>query len=455
MEQVSVNSDETKNETEEVLDTSQMTLVASKWILDFLFVGICRRFKEGTYDAFNDAFSTYETVCQTPLLKGGSSKEKTLIGAFLACVMQGKNLDHRFDGDEAMPLMSAARSWFHLKDAVEDESLFDNIRLHLVVQSVAVCLEKGQRAQASKAVKWFEEHFEYPQKLVAKLSMIAEEMDTYHQLFTVFSFTRLLEVVHAFLDAYLAKNPSDFLLNEAVKAAHWPQSIDPTKEEDKVHRAALQTETKPNCELIMNKKLCVSLRRQSLNELLSSRASSSANGEEAVLSRGGGDSQKDDARPECKLHAVKRSHVSGRRLFSNKPSQLDASPDVDGVRQAKTALWNVRCFNMADKSGEITAVAKRKLWSPQTNVREPSTEMTPPMCIRQRRARAAEDSVIGGNKIRRKWSSELDTKLAQGVRRHGKGKWCQILKDSDFEGRTGSMLKDRWRILERSNKADC
>lgn len=46
----------------------------------------------------------------------------------------------------------------------------------------------------------------------------------------------------------------------------------------------------------------------------------------------------------------------------------------------------------------------------------------------------------------------MDKYLMDGVRRHGQGKWSRILLDYDFEGRTGVMLKDRWRVLVRSYK---
>lgn len=48
-----------------------------------------------------------------------------------------------------------------------------------------------------------------------------------------------------------------------------------------------------------------------------------------------------------------------------------------------------------------------------------------------------------------KWTPELDRFLKEGVRQHGAGKWARILLDYDFEGRTGTMLKDRWRTLTK------
>lgn len=52
-----------------------------------------------------------------------------------------------------------------------------------------------------------------------------------------------------------------------------------------------------------------------------------------------------------------------------------------------------------------------------------------------------------------KWTPKLDQFLEKGVRQYGVGKWARILLDYDFEGRTGTMLKDRWRTLTKGNLA--
>lgn len=53
-----------------------------------------------------------------------------------------------------------------------------------------------------------------------------------------------------------------------------------------------------------------------------------------------------------------------------------------------------------------------------------------------------------------KWTPELDRFLKEGVRQYGVGKWARILLDYDFKGRTGTMLKDRWRTLTKGSLAD-
>lgn len=39
---------------------SQVTAVANRWIFDFWFVSLCRRFKEGQFDEFNETLSTFQ-----------------------------------------------------------------------------------------------------------------------------------------------------------------------------------------------------------------------------------------------------------------------------------------------------------------------------------------------------------------------------------------------------------
>ncbi|KAK0152749.1 Telomeric repeat-binding factor 1 [Merluccius polli] len=50
---------------------------------------------------------------------------------------------------------------------------------------------------------------------------------------------------------------------------------------------------------------------------------------------------------------------------------------------------------------------------------------------------------------KKKWTPDMDEYLKIGVRTHGEGNWKLILLDHDFNGRTGTMLKDRWRILKK------
>ena len=54
------NKTATPNNTDESVQFSRVTAVASRWMQDFLFVSLCRRFKEGNLDAFNETLSTFK-----------------------------------------------------------------------------------------------------------------------------------------------------------------------------------------------------------------------------------------------------------------------------------------------------------------------------------------------------------------------------------------------------------
>lgn len=45
---------------EEDVSFSRVTAVATGWMLDFLFVSLCRSFKEAKLDEFNERLSTFE-----------------------------------------------------------------------------------------------------------------------------------------------------------------------------------------------------------------------------------------------------------------------------------------------------------------------------------------------------------------------------------------------------------
>ncbi|XP_029955475.1 telomeric repeat-binding factor 1 [Salarias fasciatus] len=340
---------------------SQVSAVATGWMFDFMFVSLCRHFKEEKYEDFNELISTLQVVSKTPSLKRTIYQEKTLICAFLSRLIHGEHLDVQFEEDESVtPLMSAAQVWSSLKGAVADDSLFDNITVLLLVQSVAVCLKEGQRSSASSALKWFENNIECPQKLRDKLSKIVDQKDTYHPFLMSFSFSRLLETVQIFLDAFLEKNPSDYLL-----------------------KAATETVQSSN-------------RREELedSELQKSSSTETTNGS----------------------HQKKKS--TKRKLL---PTKI-------------TDMWS-------PKSTKRLSVSVKRI--------------TPVEISRMKRNESVNNtSANKKRKSREKWTAELDKYLKDGVKRHGVGKWSRILMDYDFDGRTGTMLKDRWRILLKAHEVE-
>ncbi|XP_054478666.1 telomeric repeat-binding factor 1 isoform X2 [Anoplopoma fimbria] len=336
---------------------SQVTGVASQWILDFMFVSLCRRFKEGEFDEFNETLSTFQ---------GSVHHEKKIICAFLARVMHGNQLDVQFEEDvHVMPLMSAAKIWSTLKHTVEDESLFENITHLLLVQSVAVCLEKGKRSSASSAIKWFENNHEFPQNLIVKLSTIVTQREIYHPFIISFSYSRLLETIKSYLDAYLEKNPSDYLIKAATKMVQSSQNIEGfggCEDSSLSEEANKATESRK-----VNKKKDVCLRTK--RKLLSTKI------------------------PDVwQSDSCKKPFVSLRRISINKLSEMTSRKSMD------------------------TSKIKKPKKTPQ------------------------------------KWTPHLDKYLENGVKCHGQGNWSRILMDFDFEGRTGTMLKDRWRVLMKTHR---
>uniref|UniRef100_UPI003AAA7D48 telomeric repeat-binding factor 1 n=1 Tax=Centroberyx gerrardi TaxID=166262 RepID=UPI003AAA7D48 len=362
----------TTNITDKTVKFSHITAVATGWMLDFSFVSLCRHFKEGEVDEFTETLSTFQAIAEGHSLKTDHG-QKRMICAFLARIMHGKDFDVQFEEDDSvMPLMSAASIWPALRDTVADESLFENIANLLFVQSVAVCLEKGQRSMASSALKWFEKKHDFPQNLRVKLSTIVTQRDTYHPFLLSFSFSRLLETVRSYLDAYLEKNPSDYLLQAATKMVQSSQNMEAV--EDVVTRDESLSETTNNSteKDAKNKKSSTSVRAK--KKLLSTKIT-------------------DVWKPEsCK-----------------KPRVVLNSQAISKSEMARLTFQQ----ESPEKSLNTSKTKKPR---------------RPP----------------------KKWTRQLDKNLKDGVKLHGVGKWSRILLDYDFEGRTGTMLKDRWRVLMKT-----
>ncbi|XP_055085938.1 telomeric repeat-binding factor 1 isoform X1 [Periophthalmus magnuspinnatus] len=208
-----------KHETEEKEDSySQVTALVTDWMLDFLFVSLCRNFKEGNLGEFNKNLTSFQAISDDL-----PQNDKVFLCAFLARVMHGKELDVIFEEDHRVsPLMSAAKIWSGLKETVEDESLARNMTILLVVQAVAMCLEKG--SNASYTLQWFEKNVSLSSSLRVKLGTVIAQKDIYHPFIQSFSYSRLLETANTVVDLFLEKNPSDYLLKMATKAVQSSKS---------------------------------------------------------------------------------------------------------------------------------------------------------------------------------------------------------------------------------------
>lgn len=358
--------------TDENVSFARVTAVVTRWTLDFMFLSLCRRFKEGKLDEFNETLSTLEAVYQSSSLKKELHDEKMMICAFLARVMHGKQLDVQFEEDSCvMPLMSAAKIWSTLEGTLADEVLVNNIKILLLVQSVAVCMEKGQMSSASSALKWFENNHEFPENLRVKLTTIVTKKETYHPVLMSFSFSRLLETVQSYLDIYLEKNPSNYLLKAATKMVQSSKNMEGLGLKDVVTPDSSLSETANKSTEEIKKQegtLCLRTKRK----LLSTKIN-------------------DVWKPDT----CKKPYVSVRRISKSELAQMTSKTSAETPR---------------DKKVQKTRKAPRK------------------------------------------WTAQLDKYLKDGVKRHGQGKWSRILMDYDFEGRTGTMLKDRWRVLMKAHE---
>ncbi|XP_066530524.1 telomeric repeat-binding factor 1 [Hoplias malabaricus] len=223
--------------------------LARCWMMDFCFRCVCSSFRDKNREGFSKNIKVYEAIVDSEDDLPDDQKTKRTICCFLNRIMDGNDFEVHYDrNDSVTPLMSAVMVWENLQSAAEDSALFENIRNLLFIQSVGVCLEKGNVKLAANALQWLEKEAPLPEKMQMKLSTVVKKKDVYDKLLTTFSYNRLLDDINNFLDNFLQKHPSDFILKAATKVVEGRQErveseqevAQPTLNSSEMHEASAE-----------------------------------------------------------------------------------------------------------------------------------------------------------------------------------------------------------------------
>ncbi|XP_063062543.1 telomeric repeat-binding factor 1 [Engraulis encrasicolus] len=209
--------------TEEITSFKDVDRLVKSWIIDYLFLAITHHFKDRNTAEFMKTVKAFEVMIDGVELEESQMKKKLVCG-FLARIMDAKNLDVQYTHDEKVtPLMSAVTVWKAMDYAVADCNLHRTVMRLLFVQSVAICLEKGKHLMAKNALQWLQKECDLPQKLQTNLSSIVSSKNIHGAYLASFSFDRLLEKVHTFIETFIQEDPSSFLLQAGSKVVQAKQ----------------------------------------------------------------------------------------------------------------------------------------------------------------------------------------------------------------------------------------
>ncbi|KAK7118224.1 hypothetical protein R3I94_021904 [Phoxinus phoxinus] len=193
--------------------------VVQSWMVDYFFATLCRHFKARSGPEFHKALKMFEALVdelESCSHRSGHPSQRTVC-CLLARVIDGEQLDVHYDRvTQITPLMSALAIWESLKE-VSDTDLHAKIKTLLIVQSVAVCVKKGNSKLAKETLQWLEKETEIPEKLHGKLTAIVSKKDAYDPLLMNLTFNQLLENIDLFLHAFNLDSSSVFLLEAASK----------------------------------------------------------------------------------------------------------------------------------------------------------------------------------------------------------------------------------------------
>lgn len=127
---------------------------------------------------------------------------------------------------------------------------------------------------------------------------------------------------------------------------------------------------------------------------------------------------------------------------------LTSKMQVQDMLQQPEKISNSRPPEQMLNTPEVAAAELPKQSEPESAATDPDT---PPNAASPPSIQAIPKKDAKVRRTRRKWSETETTDLLAGVRKHGFGKWKQILNDSayTFVERTSIDLKDRFRVFAK------
>ncbi|XP_019383343.1 PREDICTED: telomeric repeat-binding factor 1 isoform X2 [Gavialis gangeticus] len=196
---------------------AEVEAVASGWMLEFTCHCLCSHFCDGRMPDFQRSRDAAQAIINgLPRITAHQRKAVNLC-QFLARIAEGKSLGYHFESDQRIsPLESALSIWTLLeKEESKLEKLHEDIRRLILIQAVAVYIEKGYYKEASGVLDRLDSE---PNKtLRMKLAMIINRRDPYVPFLQNFSYNLLVDKIKSYIDDFLKKSATNFLIKAAMK----------------------------------------------------------------------------------------------------------------------------------------------------------------------------------------------------------------------------------------------
>ncbi|EMP32285.1 Telomeric repeat-binding factor 1 [Chelonia mydas] len=193
--------------------------VAAGWMLDFTCYALCRHFREGRTRDFERSRDTAQAIING-LSKVATHQMKTVyLCQFLTRISEGKTLGRRFESDQRIsPLESALSIWKLLEEEQsKPDNLHEDIHRLILIQAVAVHLEKGYFKEATEVLKRLFSESESNKALRMKLALIINGNDPDLPFLQSFSYNLLIDKIKSYIDDFLKENSTNFLIKAATE----------------------------------------------------------------------------------------------------------------------------------------------------------------------------------------------------------------------------------------------
>ncbi|NXL84890.1 TERF1 factor, partial [Alectura lathami] len=195
--------------------------VAADWMLEFACYCLCRHFAEECTAEFRRWRDVAQAVINGFSKTAAHQKKKVYLCQFLIRIAQGRRLECSFEKDTRISPLESALSYWTLLEEEESklDTLHEDIYRLIKIQVVAVYMEKGYYKQAAEVLERVFTDSESDKSLRVKMTTIVRGKDPYVPLLQNFSFNRLISKVKSYVERFMKKNETNFLLQAATEQA--------------------------------------------------------------------------------------------------------------------------------------------------------------------------------------------------------------------------------------------
>ncbi|XP_043562642.1 telomeric repeat-binding factor 2-like isoform X3 [Chiloscyllium plagiosum] len=437
--------------------------VVNGWTLEFNLHCSFNALRAGQHEQFCAILNVITAILNRPYVDTDEIGKKLLAIQFLS-----KFENDAISLESVLTILDQMKAEFSLS-----EDLFQEVRGAVVQQAVVESIKKNCFLEASQIL---ERHFKEG-SVDEKLLSAVREKNSSHLDLHLFSYSNLKGKMLLFAESLIDHSEPFLLLSAKTSISRSAEVHDEELRMDcsqEVHQERMEIQPgHPNSYVALQTAFCI-LHKLEADPLTAFKEIDVldfelvGNSKLQTMTRHKKQTVEENAIQRSDKPAAKCIQAVSR--FITDPDSQDEVECLDTVNKSENRLGfhqdNVKSIQTRERDGSLKEISpkettlRRGKWCNQVNYpggiegkeewsdEEFLFDVPKKISIRNGRTSPTESNFSCSSK-RQKWTVEESEWIKLGVKKFGLGNWQKILKHYPFCDRTGIMIKDRWRTMQK------